>query len=177
MNTLTLFFLICILSTAVITDIRHHRIPNWLVFPAMLIGVVYHTSLNGMSGLFFSVLGLGSGLLLLIFFYMIGGMGAGDVKLMGSVGSFIGPADTLTAFYFTAFTGGLFALMVIAKSGSMMSLVRRYGSMLKIFLVEHKLFYIPPTPSGKMPVLPYGVAIAIGTILTVAEKYYLKFDC
>ena len=78
---MTLLTAIVISSIAAVTDIRSRRIPNWLTYSAILLGVGYHTIVNGPQGFFFGAGGLFLGLALLIVFYLAGGMGAGDVKL------------------------------------------------------------------------------------------------
>ena len=65
-------------------DLRFHKIPNWLTFPAVALAITYHSSMNGFSGFLFSLEGIGVGIAILIPFYLLGGMGAGDVKLLGA---------------------------------------------------------------------------------------------
>lgn len=156
-----------VLAAAAVNDVRSRRIPNRLVYPAILAGMAYHAATRGLEGFLYSAGGLGLGLLLLIFFYLAGGMGAGDVKLMGAVGSFLGAKGVLIAFFFTAAIGGLYAIILIARAGRVNELVRRCGFMAKFFFTTGKLMYLPPQGSDTMPSLCYGVAIAIGTSFSV----------
>jgi prepilin peptidase CpaA len=162
-------FLVVLLTAAVI-DIRSHRIPNWLVFPTAAASIGYHTYTNGLAGFFFSVGGLGLGILLLIFFYLAGGMGAGDVKLMGAVGSFLGAKTVLAAFCFTALIGGIYAMILIIRAGRAKEIVKRFGFMLKMLFTTQKFLYVPPQNIDNMPVLCYGIAIALGTVLAILSK-------
>ena len=91
-------FLTIVLLIAVISDIRLHKIPNWLTYPAMMGAIIYHTSTRGIGGFLYSVEGVGAGFAVLIIFYLMGGMGAGDVKLMGAVGGLLGPKGVLDGF-------------------------------------------------------------------------------
>ena len=84
------FFLPALLLSASILDLMYSKIPNILNYPFMAGGVLHHAYMRGMEGFVFSLEGLGLGIALLLFFYLAGGMGAGDVKLMGAIGSFFG---------------------------------------------------------------------------------------
>lgn len=163
-------FLIGILAIAVITDLHWHKIPNWITFPAMMCGMTYGTIINGAQGFFFSSLGLAAGIGLLIMAYAIGGMGAGDVKLMGAIGSFLGAKNVLWACLFSCIFGALYALMIIIKKGNAKSFFSRYWLMLKTFLIIGKLLYIYPSAAEKAQKISYGVAIALGTLLFILGK-------
>src|SRR4029450_7457447 len=79
-----------ILCVAVMSDLRTHRIPNVLCAGAFGTGLILQTMLFGLAGLVDGVGGAVVGLLILLPLYAIGGMGAGDVKLMAAVGTFLG---------------------------------------------------------------------------------------
>ena len=88
------------LLIAGVTDVREGRIPNWLTFSLAGFGMAVHGWHQGFSGLLLSVEGLAIGILCLIFFYIKGGMGAGDVKLLGAIGAILGPHLIIYAFGF-----------------------------------------------------------------------------
>lgn len=134
-----------ILLIAAVKDIRFHKIPNWLTYSSMGIALLYHTGLNGLEGLLFSLKGIGIGMGLLIFFYLMKGMGAGDVKLLGAVGGLLGPTGVALAFLWTAVLGGIYALGL---------------------LVFH-LLNRTDSEKREKPKLCYGVVIAAGTFLSV----------
>jgi len=112
-----LLFLTIVLIIGTATDVRFHKIPNWLTFPTMTIGVVYHTAAKGWEGFLFSLEGIAVGIACFAVPYLMGGMGAGDAKLMGAVGGLLGPAGTFIAFLFTAIIGGIYALGLLAFHG------------------------------------------------------------
>jgi prepilin peptidase CpaA len=90
--------LLCgMLSLAVWSDIHDHRISNWLVVAVLITGLVAQVSVNGPMGILFALGGLAVGLAFFLPFYIRGGMGAGDVKLMGAAGSMLGPLGALMA--------------------------------------------------------------------------------
>jgi prepilin peptidase CpaA len=74
-------------SIAAIIDLSTRRVPNWLTIPGICIGLCANGYLTGAEGVKSSALGVCTGFLLLFFAYLLGGMGAGDVKLLSAVGS------------------------------------------------------------------------------------------
>ena len=86
------------------------KVPNWITFPLVVGGWVYGTACFGWEGLGWSLVGTVVGLALLLPAYAIGGMGAGDVKLLAGVGAWVGSTDTLYAFCVSAIVGGAIAL-------------------------------------------------------------------
>lgn len=168
-------FLSVILIIAAINDLRSRKIPNWLTFPAIGAGIGYHTYMKGYQGFFFSTKGVLLGIALLILFYIGGGTGAGDVKLLGAVGGFLGPLGVFKAFIFTALIGGVYSFIILAFHGGLELLglknkIKRYGTMLKTLIFTQRFIYIPPENKGKKPVLCYGVVIALGTLVSLVIK-------
>ena len=168
MEKLPFYFLTIVLLIAVIVDIRSHKIPNWLTFSSSIIAIIYHTCVKGTEGLLFSLKGLLVGIAVLIIPYLMGGIGAGDVKLMGVIGGFLGYGSVFIAFLCSAIIGGFYALMLLALNGHIKETLQRYGTMLKTFLLTQKFIYISPSSQEKKPRLCYGVAIALGTIISLA---------
>ncbi len=165
-----------ILTVAVITDIRFYRIPNWLTFPSMLFGICYHTYTNGFHGLALCMAGLLLGICIFMPFYFAAGMGAGDVKLMGAVGVFLGPGGVFVAFLATAMIGGLYSIILLKLNGLLKETIIRYRVMATTLLITRRLNYIPPEKGAKKPFMAYGVAIAIGTsIAVIIINYNLTF--
>ena len=111
-----LIFITAVLVFASVTDIRDHRIPNWLTLSGMVVGLASYFLAGGFRGLLFSAEGLILGFALLIPFYMCGGMGAGDVKLLAAVGALLGPSGVMKAFLCTALVGGAYAIILLAVS-------------------------------------------------------------
>lgn len=167
--------LIILLVTATIYDIKFHKIPNWLTFPSMGAGIVLNTGLKGLDGLLSSIGGLVIGMAILMSLYLLGGTGAGDVKLMGAVGSFLGPKGIFIAFLATAIVGGIYAIILLAFYGYLKDALIRYWAMLKTFILTRTFIYTPSSVKGEKPRLRYGVAIAIGTLIYIVffQKKFL----
>ena len=98
---------------AAVTDGLWQRVPNWLTIPATVVGLCLHYADGGTTGLFWGVAGWIVGFGLLIGFYARGGMGAGDVKLVATVGAFTGPQRILWISAYTGVLGGIYALGIV----------------------------------------------------------------
>jgi prepilin peptidase CpaA len=99
-----------ILATAVYSDLRWHRIPNWLSVTGLVAGLVLQTVATGAHGLVSGVLGAGVGLVCFAPLYLLRAMGAGDVKLLAAVGCFMGPQGAFYAAAGSLLAGGAGAI-------------------------------------------------------------------
>ncbi len=118
----------------------------------------------------FSISGMFMGIGLLIIFYLVGGMGAGDVKLMGAVGSYLGPEGVFTAFLCTAIVGGIYSIAALAASHQLRGTFSNYGFVIKNMIATGHMIFPPSHNEIKKPVLCYGVAIAIGSLISLIYK-------
>jgi prepilin peptidase CpaA len=105
--------LLMFLGIAIGTDLARHRIPNVLISTMLFCGIALQIHSFGASGLAASVVGMMVGFLILLPFYAVGGMGAGDVKLLAAAGSFLGPWGAVLAGAFTMVAGGALAIAAI----------------------------------------------------------------
>jgi len=161
---LTNVALVVILVTATVTDIVGHRIPNWLSLGGAVLGLVLSSVFFGPAGALTACVGWAVGLGLLLPFYMAGGMAAGDVKLMATVGAFVGWKLVLAAAACTLIFGGVLAVLKIALHAQARATLTRYGQMFKVFFTTMQLVYEKP-PAGEAAAqrFPYALAIAVGT--------------
>lgn len=113
------------------------------------------------------------GIGLLILPYMLGGMGAGDAKLMGAVGGFLGAKGVLNAFLFTAVLGGVYALLLILMRRSQFKgYLKNFWERLVVFSSTRQYIPIPDDAKLKRPRLCYGLAIALGTGIYMIISMY-----
>ena len=148
-------------------DLRTRKKPNWITFLAIVVGMAMNLIVLGSEGFLFSIKGLAAGMALLLIPYMMGAMGAGDVKLMGAVGAFLGAEGVFQACIISLIFGGIYAVILIVIRGNIVLFLKRYWLMLKNFLMYRQIQYIQPTP-GEFPLkLCFGLAIAVGTIFTI----------
>lgn len=168
MDTFLLIFLTTILVLAAVIDLRFQKIPNLLTYTTMALGLGYHSAMSGLDGLLFSAGGLVLGMAILILPYLLGGMGAGDAKLMGAAGAILGPKGIFIAFLYTAIVGGVYALIIILiNTEYLKALIKRLGTMLKTLATTGLFIPVPAGENENKPELCYGIAIAIGTLLYV----------
>ncbi len=146
-------------------DLRTYRIPNYLTFSTALAGLVFQIAFYGLSGLGNGLLGLVLGFFLLFPVYLLGGMGAGDVKALAALGTWLGPGLTLMLFLYMAMAGGVLALGVLIYKGILWAKLRQYWSYLVSFILFRPTGMSPgPGPKAEIPGIPYGVAIALGMV-------------
>ena len=165
MNLFILFSIIILISISGVYDIKCRRIPNFITLPAILIGILYHSYNSGLDGFQFSMLGAITGIGLLILPYFFGKMGAGDAKLLGAVGSFIGSKSVFISFLFTAVAGGIYALLIIILNKSKYNrfLINFYYSGLNFAATRKFVSFEDQEDVRQRPKLCYGLAIAAGT--------------
>lgn len=149
-------------------DLRTYRIPNYLTLSTALLGLVYQAAAHGWAGLGDGLLGLILGLFLLLPPYLMGGIGAGDVKALAALGTWLGPGLTLMLFFYMALAGGLLALGVLIYKGLLWRYLRRACSWFISWLLFRPAGMAPaPSATPTTPGIPYGVAIALGMVVLV----------
>jgi prepilin peptidase CpaA len=156
-----------VLVGAAVIDGWMLKVPNWITFPLVLSGWVYSTATFGWEGLVWSLLGTGVGLTLLLPAYAIGGMGAGDVKLLAGVGAWVWGTHTLYAFCVSAMVGGLIAVaMVLVRRDWQYHSTKFWTIVTEILEIRdpNALAAIAAKRKSTMLLLPYGIPIAIGSI-------------
>ncbi len=156
-----------VLVVATFTDLRSRRIPNWLVLPFLVAGVVVAGCLHGWPGLGKSLEGMGLGLLLYGVLFLMGGMGAGDVKLCAALGAWIGPRQLVVALLLTGIVGAIMALCWAAMGGFLGEMFKSTADL--IFGWKKRGMRPPPElklSSPKARKMPYAPAIALGTLLS-----------
>ena len=133
----------------------------------MAAGLVLSMLRSGPAGLLTGLAGIGVGIAVFIIPYILGGMGAGDAKLMGAIGAILGPGEVFSAFLFTALAGGVYAIIMIVARGDFKATCARYWTMAGSFVLSRRLAYLPPSEDEQRPRLRYGIAIAAGTLCSV----------
>ena len=160
-----------VLAVATFTDLRTRRIPNWLVLPFLLGGILVSGWLHGWHGVGQSLAGMALGALFFGFLCWMGGMGMGDVKLCAAIGAWIGPSQLLTAMVMTGITGGVMALCWAIGGGFLGELFNGAGDI--IFGVKERGLRPHPELVLDNPLtrkMPYAPAIAIGTLFSFFSR-------
>jgi prepilin peptidase CpaA len=162
-----------------LVDVRTHRIPNYLTLATALTGLSYQMAFHGWPGLGDGLLGMALGFAFLILPYVWGGMGAGDVKALAALGTWLGPWRTLFLFVYMGVAGGVIALGVLWWRGLLwQKLCRGWAVLLNLILCRPlRLRPGEKLKEGVNPLLrqetqgiPYGVAIAIGMAAVLGKS-------
>ncbi len=156
-----------VLVVAAVIDGWKLKVPNWITFPFVVAGWTYSAVWFGWAGLGWSLAGTGVGLLLLLPAYAIGGMGAGDVKLLAGVGAWVWATVTFYAFCVSSVVGGVLAVAMVLYARKFGHHKAQFlGILTEIMVLRNaeELSEIAAQRKSSMMLLPYGIPIAIGTI-------------
>jgi len=156
-----------ILIVAAYIDGKELRVPNWITFPMVISGLAANAWMFGWEGFASGLIGMCVGLLTLLPLYSVGGMGAGDVKLMAGIGAWLGGWVTIYAFVVSSILGGVMAIVMAVASGKL----RKHYENFFLIMFEFKqvknpreLSQIAAERKSSMLLLPYGIPICIGSI-------------
>jgi prepilin peptidase CpaA len=184
-SALILLVLFALLIAAVACDLHSRRIPNGLVLVGMALGLFFQTVAPSGGGLFNgagagggglgptqALLGAVTGLALFLPMYALRTLGAGDVKLLGMVGMWLGAGPVAWAALWTLLAGGVLALAVALGSGVLRQVLGNLREMLLHSMVRAQVGYGPSVapPSRTTGRLPYALAIACGAAIEVARQ-------
>jgi prepilin peptidase CpaA len=166
--------LLALLLIASISDCSSYRIPNWLTFGGTTFALLYSlvVPFSPQMGFGWALGGFALGLSFMLPLYMLGVMGAGDVKLMAMVGAFLGLNSTLYAVLLVFICGGVSALAYSAWRHSLQQLFSNVQLKLRTLLVS-SLGGSPPDAAMSSPSagrLPYAVSISLGTLIFLIAR-------
>jgi prepilin peptidase CpaA len=162
----SILLLMVILIPAAIGDYQRQRVPNWLTMSGWLMAPLIAWLFGGLAGVGESLLGLALMLLLLLPLWLVGWFGAADVKLMGTVGAFVGVSDCLPVMFGVLLTGMVMALLFLLYKGQLFAMLR--GLMPRVGARRHKESSLERESSvSERLILPYAIPIAFGTMLSI----------
>ncbi len=148
------------------TDLVARRVPNVLVAAGLVLAFAVQVWLRGpLGGAAQWIEGILTGLVLLLPVYLLGGMAAGDVKLLMGVGAWVGPDMTFSVALITFLAGGVWGLALALRRGRVRPLLKNLGFLLSALWQPGRKF-VPPDqlPAESIGTIPYAVAIAAGTL-------------
>ena len=159
--------LAALLLVATVIDIRERRIPNALTLAGCVAGLAVNAAAGGMGGF------LDAGIALLIAFgitlpfWLLGWMGAGDVKLVSAVGAFVGRGLVLETLLAIAIAGGILAALALLRRGVLARTTERMTATLGLTLSGRRWSYVEPDQQETNVRLPYAIAISAGTAAAI----------
>lgn len=159
---------VCIAAVACCIDVRQQRIPNWLTFGAAAAGIIFHTVVGGGPGFAGALLGWATGAAIFFLPFALGGLGAGDVKLIAALGAWFAWPDALWLGLFTGIAGGVVAVVVALARGYLGCAIAN----VRLLLMHWRVSGLRALPGLTIhhpdaPKLAYGVSIFAGTVVTV----------
>ena len=151
---------------AIMDDLTRRRISNWIPACAFASGLILQIAERGWPGALSALLGTAAGAGIFLIFYLLGGMGGGDVKLMAGFGAVLGVPRLLEASLWTAGCGGIMAVLVMAAS----SLRGLWISKRPARNADEKSASSGARNRGRVECIPYAPAIAAGVWLSLVPK-------
>lgn len=156
--------LLTLTSVCLITDLKFRKIYNAVLLPALIIGIVLNIYGSGINGLYFAMKGFALGLAILLIPFIMGGIGAGDVKLLAVIGAIKGPEFVFYAALYMAVAGGLLAAIHLIYKGRLLSSIKKIlqGFWIMILTKFKVISFNLEYEEDNM--FPYSIAITIGSI-------------
>lgn len=156
---------------AVVFDVRSRRIPNWLTFGASAAALAYASFDAGLPGVGIAAAGWLAGAALFFPFFALGGMGAGDVKLLAALAAWLGPSESVWLAMFAAAAGGVLGVFVALARGYLRTAISNVWMM----LMHWRLQGLGPVPGLTLkdtssPRLAYAIPITIGVLCTLWRR-------
>lgn len=158
------------------TDIKSNRIPNYLTLGGALAGLGFQLGLHGLPGMMDGLMGMGLGFALLICFYWLGALGAGDVKALAALGAWLGPRHTIDLFIYMALSGVCVIMVFLWRRGLLLSKIKRMGAILMSWVLLHPHSGVLPTATAAPrnstnEGIPYAVALALGMVILCYRNF------
>ncbi len=154
-----------IAALAAQADVRTSKVPNRLTGPALLLGLGVHFAVGGVhDGLNALVGALVAGGVLFPG-WLLGFMGAGDVKLMAAAGAWLGHPQGLIAVLGALIIDGAIKLVWAARRGVLMQSIRGTALLGSWMMSGAARGGPPPVTTGVR--LPFALAACAGVVLSL----------
>lgn len=156
--------LVVFLCAAAWWDFRTQRIPNTITVAGLAAALILRAPLGG-EVIVDGLAGMGFAFLTGAVLYALGGVGGGDVKLLAGVGAFLGSGEVVGALCYSAILGAVFALLIVTRKGLLPLLVLNTLDLVKSWRSLGQAGQKRRLDSPAALTVPYGVPIAVGTLL------------
>jgi prepilin peptidase CpaA len=156
-----------------VTDLRSRRIPNWLTVPGAGLGIVLNGIFGGWAGLKSSLLGLGLGLLILLPFVLLRSLGAGDWKLAGALGAFVGWDLLITLLLGSVLVAGVMAVGLVIYKRRVGETLRNMAHMTTALLTFRMPGAEVSLDNPQSAKVPYGVAMALTVLIYAGRQAWI----
>jgi prepilin peptidase CpaA len=163
---------------AAVTDVWKFKVHNVVTFPLLIGGLVFHGISEGPLGLGGSLLGATFGFGVLIGIYILGGMGAGDVKLMTAIGAWLGLELTFYVFLASSLAAGIYALAMIVINHripetwlNVRIACHRLAALGRFLATEQRVEAAVAQPDRRGRIVPFAAMIGFGVVATIVWVY------
>lgn len=155
------------LIACAVTEVRENKIYNVVTYPTILLGLGLNYARGGLPGLYFSLMGAGVGFMVYLMFYLMKGLGPGDVKLGAGIGALKGTHFTIEMILWSAIFGFVMAVFTVGVVGAV-TLMKGAAREVRALRVREGagVGEASKEPERRMPLIPYGVAICLGATVT-----------
>ena len=160
--------LVVLMTLCSATDLSTRRIPNAVLLPVLMAALFLNSLAGGLAGLADSLAGLAIGLLMLMPLHVLGRMGAGDIKLLGVVGSILGAWGAVVAGLASMMAGGILGILYVAWVATKSSVTSRTSRVATFGTEKNPPADAMSSRAVRAAEIPYAVAIAAGTFATLA---------
>ncbi len=152
---------------AVMDDLSRRHIANWIPAAALAGGFGWQIGMHGWSGAVTAAAGTGVGFAVFLIFFLLGGMGGGDVKLMAGFGALLGPGQVLSAALWTGAVGGVLAAGTLGWKA-----LRKWRGRPPIESAHEPELSLTERDAARdrEASIPYAPAIALGVWLSMAAR-------
>jgi prepilin peptidase CpaA len=161
-------------AVAAVTDVWKFKVYNILTFPLLVTGLVYHGVTGGAAGLAASLLGAAAAFFLMIVLYVLGGMGAGDVKFLTALGAWLGLPITLYVFLAGCIVGGIYSAVLVVWASSMKEvflnmqiLLLKLASLGRHLSSEDRVGEEVARSDRRRRLVPFSAMMAVGLVATL----------
>jgi prepilin peptidase CpaA len=156
---------------AVVTDVWKFKVYNALTLPLLATGLIYHGFHSQLADSLFGVL---FGFAALVPLYIIGGMGAGDVKLMAAVGAWLGMPLTFYVLIASSLAAGIYAIVLVFATGKVGETIvnlhifwLRLTSIGQYLASEDRVEAEVQRSDRRRRIIPFAAMVAVGIVATL----------
>lgn len=159
--------ILMVVAYSAVIDFKTRKIPNYVTFPFMIVGLLIALLQKSFIGLTFSLTGILIGLLIFIIPYALGLLGAGDVKLMMGIGAWVGPSVIAVNSVIIIIVGGVLAFISLMVKVHPLYPFKIMKDFVFSFIVRDIKGFFVRLGENSVDSIPYGIAILGGTVVTI----------
>jgi len=160
--------LLAVVAAAAVIDLKTGKVPNWLTYPAVVLGFAVGGIMGGWSGFGSSTAGFAVGFVPLLLFSRTGaGLHGGDVKLMGAVGALRGWPFIIAGLFYSFIVAAVLGIVLMIWRGQTRATLTRIGRTIKTVVLPGVAIVSPTSPESIR--VPFAACVCLGTAWALIE--------